>query len=390
MSAGQMIFSRTETVVFGRSAAEVIAEFATQREARRVLLMVSQSLRRNTDAIARIEAALGERHALTWSGMGAHVPRPDLLEATRAAADAKADLIVTVGGGSISDGGKILTLALKHGVGAIEDFDRLHTSIGPDGALNVPKLDDPDVGVICVPTTLSGGEFNSASGSLDTRTMLKNGYQQPGMAPVAVILDPEITVHTPPWLWFSTGVRAVDHAVETLASRQSNAFADGLAENALRLLSGGLSAVSGDSMDMEARLKCQMGAWQAMMPIVGGVPMGASHSIGHALGGLCHVPHGYTSCVMSPAVLAWNADDDGGRQARIAEALGAGKDESASQVLDRIIAGLGMPRRLSEVGVRADQFPQLAAQAMKGHWTHTNPRSIRGESDLIEIVELAA
>ena len=115
------------------------------------------------------------------------------------------------------------------------------------------------------------------------------------MAPVMVVLDPAITRHTPEWLWLSTGVRSVDHAVETLSSYQSNDFADGLAESALRLLVEGLPRVKADPGDLEGRLKCQIGAWQSMISIIGGVPMGASHAIGHILGGTCDVPHGYTS-----------------------------------------------------------------------------------------------
>ena len=74
--------------------------------------------------------------------------------------------------------------------------------------------------------------------------------------------------------------------------------------------------VKADPGDLEGRLKCQIGAWQSMISIIGGVPMGASHAIGHILGGTCDVPHGYTSCVMSPYVLAWNAEHDASRQAR--------------------------------------------------------------------------
>jgi alcohol dehydrogenase class IV len=146
------------------------------------------------------------------------------------------------------------------------------------------------VRVICIPTTLSGGEFNALSGVTDEKTLHKQGYQHRLMAPVAVILDPAITVHTPHWLWLSTGVRSVDHAVETLASTRSNPFCDGVADSALRLLAEGLPRAKADPGDLDGRLKCQIGAWQSMIPIVGGVPMGASHAIGHVLGGACDVP----------------------------------------------------------------------------------------------------
>jgi len=209
------------------------------------------------------------------------------------------------------------------------------------------------------------------------------------MAPVMVVLDPSITLHTPEWLWLSTGVRSVDHAVETLSSYQSNDFADGLAESALRLLVEGLPRVKADPGDLEGRLKCQIGAWQSMISIIGGVPMGASHAIGHILGGTCDVPHGYTSCVMSPYVLAWNAEHDDSRQARTLAVLGDGH-ASASAALDVFISGLGMPRRLSEVGVDESRFQQVAEYTLLDIWGRTNPRPVTSAADILEILRRAA
>jgi alcohol dehydrogenase class IV len=204
-----------------------------------------------------------------------------------------------------------------------------------------------------------------------------------------VILDPAITVHTPEWLWLSTGVRAVDHAVETLASYQSNDFANGLADSALRLLVEGLPRVKADPGDLEGRLKCQVGAWQSMISIIGGVPMGASHAIGHILGGTCNVPHGYTSCVMSPYVLAWNAEHDDSLQRRIRDCLG-GTHATAADCLDAFIRSLGMPRTLKEVGVEADQFQKVAEYTMLDIWGRTNPRPVRSPADILEILRRAA
>src|SRR3546814_15601371 len=102
--------------------------------------------------------------------------------------------------------------------------------------------------------------------------------------------DPALAVHAPEWVWLSTGVRAVDHCVETLASYRSNDYADGLADSALRLLVDGLARVKADPRDLEGRLQCQTGAWQAMMPVLAGVPTGASHPTGHGPGGACGGP----------------------------------------------------------------------------------------------------
>lgn len=389
MAGTTMGFTSTERVVIGRPAAEAIAEQAALAGAQRVFILAGTTLANTTDAVRNVEAALGERHAATWTGIQPHAPRSGVLAGANTARAANADLIVTIGGGSVTDAGKIIALLLKHDVRTVEGFEPLRTYVTDDGRVINPITVGPDVRVICVPTTLSGGEFNALSGATDETVMHKQGYEHRNMAPIAVVLDPELTLHTPEWLWLSTGVRAVDHAVETLASYASNDFADGLADSALRLLVEGLSRVKRDSKDIEGRLKCQVGAWQSMISIIGGVPMGASHAIGHILGGTCDVPHGYTSCVMSPYVLAWNAEYDDSRQKRISACLGE-PGSTASEALDRFIRTLGMPRTLSEVGVGEDRFQQVAEYTMLDIWGRTNPRPVRSSADILEILRRAA
>lgn len=388
-TARQMTFTVTERVTMGWPASDAIVDQAKTLGARRVFLLASESLRRNTDEISRIESALGATHAGTFSGIAPHAPRSDVLAAANAARAANADLIVSIGGGSVTDSAKIVPLLIRHNVRDVDGFEPLRTYVDDAGTVINPLTIGPDIPVICIPTTLSGGEFNALSGATDEKTMHKQGYEHRRMAPVMVILDPAITVHTPEWLWLSTGVRAVDHAVETLASYQSNDFANGLADSALRLLVEGLPRVKADPADLEGRLKCQVGAWQSMISIIGGVPMGASHAIGHILGGTCNVPHGYTSCVMSPYVLAWNAEHDDSLQRRIRDCLGS-THATAADCLDAFIRGLGMPRTLKEVGVEADQFQKVAEYTMLDIWGRTNPRPVRSPADILEILRRAA
>ena len=388
MTSSVMNWTAIERVHMGTPAAEALVSEVDKIGASNVFLLVGGHLRRETDEIRKLETALGQRFAATWSGISPHAPRTDVLAAAVAAREAHADLIVTVGGGSVTDAGKIVALLLKHGVTTTKEFDGLRIRMNDDGTVAERSFAGPDVRVICMPTTLSGGEFNTLSGSTNEVTRHKQGYDHPGMAPIAVVLDPQLTVYTPEWLWLSTGVRAVDHAVETLASKQSNDFCDGVADSALRLLVEGLPKSKANPSDLDGRLKCQIGAWQSMIAVVGGVPMGASHAIGHVLGGACDVPHGYTSCVMSPYVLAWNAEDDASRQGRISACLGR-PDVSASEALDGFIRGLGMPRRLSEVGVGEDQLQLVAEHTLQDIWGLTNPRRIRTAEDVMQILKRA-
>lgn len=385
----EMTFTSTERVSIGRPAADAIRDQVERQDAKRVFILCGSTLRHKTDEIATIERALGGRHAATYDGIHPHAPRTDVLAASKAAKAADADLIVTVGGGSVTDSGKIVSLLMKHKIETTADFEPLRIYVTAEGQVVNPLSEGPDVRVICVPTTLSGGEFNALSGSTDEATAHKQGYEHRNMAPILVVLDPQLSRHTPEWLWLSTGVRSVDHAVETLSSDKSNDFADGLADSALKLLAEGLPRVKADPTDFEGRLKCQIGAWQSMISIIGGVPMGASHAIGHILGGTCNVPHGYCSCVMSPYVLAWNAEYDDSRQARISACLGR-PGESASAALDQFIRNLGMPRTLGEVGVGEDRFQQVAEYTLLDIWGRTNSRPVRTADDIMQILRLAA
>ena len=389
LPSGRVVFGEMDEVVFGKPAAEAVAGQANRLGATRVFLMVSGSLNRNTDEIDKVRRALGNRCAGTFDRMPPHTPRAAVIQATEAARAAKADLIVTVGGGSITDGAKAVQMCLANDLRSPEAIDALRAVKGADGALGPPPMKVPTVRQISVPTTLSGGEFSAISGVTDERTKVKELLRHPNIMPSAVILDPAITVHTPEWLWLSTGIRAVDHCVEGVCSNEANAYADAQALKGLALLSSGLARVKADPGDIAARLDCQMGTWLSMGPLASGVPMGASHGIGYVLGAEFGVPHGHTSCIMLPAVMRWNKAVNGDRQALISAAMAhAGSD--AGDVLDAFIGGLGMPRSLSAVKIGPDSFQRIAEQAMGTPWVPRNPRPIAGPAQVREILELAA
>jgi alcohol dehydrogenase class IV len=253
----------------------------------------------------------------------------------------------------------------------------------------VPGLKPPTVRQVSVPTTLSAGEFSGIAGITNERTHVKEMFGHPRIIPAAVILDPALTVHTPEWLFLSTGIRAVDHCVEGICSNEANPYADAQALRGLSLLTSGLPRVKADPTDLRARLDCQMGSWLSMGPLAAGVPMGASHGIGYVLGAVFDVPHGHTSCIMLPSVLHWNKPVNAARQALAAAAMGQ-PDGDAADLLDRFIRGLGMPRSLGAVEIGPDQFDRIAQDAMHTPWIPRNPRPIPGPAQVREILELAA
>jgi maleylacetate reductase len=388
--SGRVAFGAMEVVSFGKPAAETVAEEARRREAERVFLMVSGTLNRTTDEIAKVRRALGNRVAAVFDHMPPHTPRHAVIEAAAMAREAKAYLIVTVGGGSITDAAKAVQLCLANDIAGADDIDRLRPVKAPDGALGPPPgMKPPTVPQVTVPTTLSAGEFSAIAGVTDERHKVKELIRHPGIIPRTVVLDPAVTVHTPEWLWLSTGIRAVDHCVEGICSGDANPYGDAQALHGLSLLARGLPRVKADPTDLEARLDCQIGSWLSMAPLAGGVPMGASHGIGYVLGAMFDIPHGHTSCIMLPAVMRWNKAVNADRQALVAAAMGH-RGEDAAEVLDRFIAALGMPRSLAAVNISADSFDKMAEQAMSTPWVPRNPRPIAGPAQVREILELAA
>ncbi len=316
--------------------------------------------------------------------MPPHTPRHAVIAATEQAREARADLIVTVGGGSITDGAKAVQLCLANDVRTPEAIDALRPVNGVP-----PPCNAPAVRQVTVPTTLSAGEFSGIAGVTDERTRVKELFRHPRIIPRAVVLDPAVTVHTPEWLFLSTGIRAVDHCVEGVCSNEAHPYADAQALRGLALLAQGLPRVKANPSDLQARLDCQLGAWLSMGPLASGVPMGASHGIGYVLGAVFDIPHGHTSCIMLPAVMRWNKSANTERQALVAAAMGhPGGD--AADVLDAFIAGLGMPRSLHAVNVNRDSFDRMAEQAMGTPWVPRNPRRIDGPAQVREILELAA
>ena len=384
MHQGRVVFGAIEEVVFGHPAADAIVAQMDRLRCSRAFLMVSGTLNRQTDEIQKISSALGSRCAGLFDAMPAHTPREAVIAAANAARDAGADLIVTVGGGSITDGAKAVQLCLANGIDNVEGIDTIRVRKGV-----APEMTGPTVRQISVPTTIAGGEFSAIAGVTNRLTHVKEMLRHPLVVPRATILDPAITVHTPEWLFLSTGIRAVDHCVEAICSRETHPYADAQSVKGLSMLTDALPRVKADPADLEARMDAQIGTWLSMGALAAGVPMGASHGIGYVLGAAFDVPHGYTSCIMLPAVMRWNARDTAERQAIVASAMGhPGQD--AADVLDAFIRSLGMPRSLQDVRVSPEHFDAIAEQAMRTPWVPRNPRRIDSPAQIREILLLAA
>lgn len=367
-----------EKVSWGVAAADAVAAEVAEIGARRVFVIASGTLARSTDEVARIRERLKEKDAGLFDRCREHTPLESVVEAVAAARSADPDLIVTIGGGSVIDTVKIVQVALTHGAKTREDLLAL---------AGKAHAKPSTVRQIIVPTTLSGGEYSSIAGGTDTARKMKDMYAGPDLCGRAILLDPAITRHTPEWLWFSTAIRAVDHAVEGYCAPATNPLVQATALHALSLFSRALRRTKQEPGALEARQTSQLAVWLAASSL-GRVSMGASHGIGYLLGTMCGVPHGYTSCVMLPAVLRWNESADRDAQRAIAAAVGG--RGSAADAVASLVADLGLPRRLSDVGVKPDQFAAIAERAWQHPVVKQNARPVRNAADALEILKLAA
>jgi alcohol dehydrogenase class IV len=387
MLSGVYEFLPQDRVIFGRPASEAVAETADRMTKRRLLIVASKSLNRKTDVVSKIQSALGERCVGLFDECVEHVPRASVLALAAVVRNCEPDLIVTVGGGTPIDTVKVMLLALAAGVEDEVGFEGMRIRLGADGTRLVPAIGDPPLRQVIVPTTLSGAEFSNLGGCTDPARKVKDLYTGRLIGGQVVILDPAVTVYTPPGLWLSTGIRAVDHAVETICSRKPQPFTDATCIHALRLLSKSLPANHADPADLAGRLNSQLAVWLATTGL-GRVDWGASHGIGHQLGAVANVPHGHCSCVMLPSVLRWNSVVNAPQQAVVAQAMGASNGDAATAVAT-LVESLGQPTRLRDVGVRPEHYDAIANGAMQNVFVRSNPRPITDPAQIRQMLEMA-
>ena len=387
MKTGVFNYLELDRVHFGTPAAEALQTEATTRGAQRIVVVTSKSLNRKTDAVTAALSRIQPQVVGLFDECVEHTPRDSVLAVAQLLRETRADLVVSIGGGTVIDTVKVALVALAEGVTTIDGLDAWHMRVAADGSRVTPQPRQAPCRQITVPTTLSGAEFSDLGGCTDTRFGTKQGYTGAFIGAAAVILDPRITVHTPERLWLSTGVRAVDHAVEALCSVNAQPLIDATSVRALALLGRSLKRYVTAPDDLDARLDGQMGAWLAATSIRR-TEYGASHGLGHALGADAGVPHGITSCVLLPTVMRFNAEVCAPQMAEIAAALGDASRPAADQV-EALIANLGLPTRLSQLGIGHDRLAVTAQKGMANPWVHTNPRKITDAAQLEALLQQA-
>ncbi|WP_164936733.1 iron-containing alcohol dehydrogenase [Bradyrhizobium vignae] len=375
-----------ERVVHGRPAAEVIVQEAEKLGKSRIFITTSGSLSAD-DALPReIGRALGEKFVGLYSGITAHTPRQCVIEGAAAARAAQADLLVAVGGGSVIDGTKAMLLCLWHDLKDPKEMDAHRGEMSQDPSV-WPANAASRIRMLAVPTMFSAAEFTWFAGVSEPAHHVKEPFAHPLLVPQVVVLDPVATLATPIPLLLATGMKAVDHAVERLCGLDPPPLADAAASSALKLLYTSLPQLGGPNDNLKMRMDCQFGMWLSIFGAGSGSPAGASHAIGHVIGGY-GVPHGHTTGICLPSVLRWNYDANAARQAHTGRVIGVTGDKLADAVR-AFATKLGVPTRLRDAGIKRDQLDDIALKSLHDGPMKTNPKPVTCTAQVMEILEMA-
>jgi alcohol dehydrogenase len=344
---GEFQFPRLERVISGPNTVDTASAELDRQRITRALIVTGKTLG-SSALLERITRPLGDRCAAVFTGARQHVPSSTVAQLIDLIERHEVDGIISFGGGSPIDTVKAAIHALLTVSGLSKDAIPRH---------------------VAVPTTLSAGEYTSVAGVTDERTRIKRALRDPGIAPRVVISDPTLTLATPPWLWAASGIRALDHAVESMYSLRHHPLSDALASRGLALLLAHLppSLTTGGEEQLMHRSQCQMAAWMSVFGMTN-AGFGLSHALGHQIGPRWDVPHGVTSCITLPHAMRFMADRVPERFRPIAEGFGLQFDEAderttAMACADRMasfIAQFDVPRRLRDAKVPSEEIGDVA------------------------------
>ncbi|HZR07606.1 MAG TPA: iron-containing alcohol dehydrogenase [Myxococcales bacterium] len=282
-----------------------------------------------------------------------------------------ADSVLGVGGGASLDMAKAVALLVNHPPPLAQYDD----AKGGDAKITLPVPP-----ILQVPTTAGTGSEVGRSTVLvidGTKTVLFS----PALMAKAAILDPELTVGLPPFITAATGMDALTHNLEAYIAKGDHPLADAIAIDGLRRIAANLERAVHDGKDLEAREQMLLGSAFGAIAFQKG--LGACHSVAHALTPVAGTHHGLANSLMLPTVVSFNRMAAEDRLATAAVALGADPTMSAqerahlcAELVDDLRGACGLPRRLSQAGVRREMVPQLVEKAMADACHRSNPRPV--------------
>ena len=337
--------SRLERVISGPGKITELGEELERRGLKRGIVVTGKSLG-SSKLLEKVTGALGTRCAAVFKGAQQHVPRSVVGKLEAEITRVNADCLISFGGGSPIDTCKVASYAF------LTSRDLVH---------------------IAIPTTLSAGEYTHAGGVTDETTRVKTGVSDPRLQARTVLNDPALTLATPDWLWVATGMRALDHAIETSYAIRHHPLSDTLAAKAVSMLVEHLDASIKSSGDEQLAHRgfCQMAAWFSIYGSMN-TRFGISHLLGHQIGPRWNVPHGVTSCITLPHAMRFMAEIAPDRFAPIAEGFGLPFDPrnpkagalACADRTARFIAGFDVPHRLRDAGVPRAEIGDIVEPVM--------------------------
>jgi len=314
----------------------------------KAFIITGRSLSDKTPLVKQLEKLLGEKHyAGTFSDIKQHAPVAELDKATDLVGkDDKIDTIISIGGGSPIDSAK----AISH---------RLHEKSGHF------------LTHIAIPTTLSAAECTQLAG-FTTEEGVKTSVHGPELAPQYILYDPTFAKYTPKKLWIATGLRALDHALESLYHPSATevpckAMALYAASKLFELLPKANNGAHPDDQDVMTGLQVASFASLGFMGLNLKGGLGLSHALGYALGSPYGIPHGETSCMTLGHVVklkSRGSKQDAAQLARLLPYIGktasgdAQKDgEAVGDAVLQLVKSLGLHETLTDRKVGKDQVP---------------------------------
>ncbi|MGF6643677.1 iron-containing alcohol dehydrogenase [Paraburkholderia sp. GAS82] len=307
-------------------------------------------------------------------------PEHIVLEATSWARDAKAEIVLGLGGGSSMDVAKLLAVLVP------QDQQTLGEMYG------VNKVEVARLPLVQMPTTAGTGSEVTAVSIVTVGEAKKMGVVAPQLIADLAILDAELTLGLPAAATAATGIDAMVHAIEAYTSvRLKNPISDMLAVKALQLLSSNLLPACENGQDRAAREAMLLGATFAGQAFANS-PVAAVHALAYPIGGIYHVPHGLSNALVLPHVLRFNAEAAAHLYAELAGVIvpaASGSDASRTQALiehvEHLIAATGIPATLRAVGIERSGLERMASDAMlQTRLLVNNPRVV-SEADALAI-----
>lgn len=386
----QYVYPGPERVFHDAVAADELPGVLERYGYERAFIVCSKTLNRTTDVVSGIRQALRGRCVGLTDAVREHAPVGDVLAVAQMLRDADADVMVSIGGGSVMDLAKFAQLCVTEGVTTREGLEAYRSAArGRFGDMMPVSRAAPAIRHIAVATTLSTGEVTPGGTPVDELTGRKSGYLVRDGAPQVLIYDPDIILHTPRDLLISTGVRGLDHAINTLCGMDPEPLSGLLAAKAAQLFVENLKDVSGPTSTREARSNCQRASFYTGLGQLS-VAHGFSHAMVHVIAPLVGAPHSWTACVCMLAQARWQEGHASEQHRMVLELLGR-PDARLHEVLHDFLVELGMPTTLAELGFTDDHLDRAIEYGLANeHVVTNNLRPITTAAELRAVLALAA